>query len=115
MIQFFNKEYDNDIIIVKLLQKIFGIGYSKAKFLCFKCGLNLKSKVNDVNDHIFRIILKELKQNNLVDVDLEKEIQKNLKIKKNLNCYQGFRHLKNLPVRGQRTHSNGKTKKKMKF
>ena len=64
MIQFFNKEYENDIIIVKLLQKIFGIGFSKAKYLCFKCGLNLKSKVSDVNDHVFRVILKELKQNN---------------------------------------------------
>jgi len=115
MIQVFNKDYDSNTIIVKLLQKIFGIGYSKAKFLCFKCGLNLKSKIGDVDDHIFRIILKELKQNIIVDVDLEKDIQTNLKLKKSLNCYQGFRHVKNLPVRGQRTHTNGKTKKKMKF
>jgi small subunit ribosomal protein S13 len=114
MIQLFNKNYDNNVIIVKLLQEIFGIGFSKAKYLCFKCGLNLKTKIGDINDHIFRIILKELKQNSIVDNDLKKNIQENIKIKKNINCYQGFRHLKNLPVRGQRTHSNGKTKKRIK-
>lgn len=115
MIQLFNKNYNNNTIIVKLLQDIFGIGFSKAKYLCFKYGLNLKSKISDVDDHVLRIILKDLKQNNIIDVDLKKIIHKNIKIKKNINCYQGFRHLKNLPVRGQRTHTNGKTRKKIKI
>lgn len=113
MIQLFNKTYNNDVYIIKMLQNIFGIGYNTAKYLCFKSGLNLKSRVGDVDESIFRIILNEIKKEIVIEEDLKKRIQRNIIKKKKMNCYQGFRHIRGLPVRGQRTHTNGRTKKRL--
>lgn len=113
MIQLFNKKYSKDVYIIKMLQNVFGIGYNTAKALCYKSGLNLNSCIGDVDESVFRLILNEIKKNNLIEEDLKKKIKKNILKKKKMNCYQGFRHSRGLPVRGQRTHTNGQTKKRL--
>ena len=93
------------------LTYIFGIGPSTAKYILEKAGIDVNKKVHQWNDDelnaIRNIITNELK----VEGQLRSEVQMNIKRLLDIACYRGLRHRKGLPVRGQRTKTNSRTRK----
>jgi small subunit ribosomal protein S13 len=93
------------------LTYIHGIGHRTAKEICAKGGIPPEKRVNDLSDaevmRIREIIDKEYK----VEGDLRREVAMGIKRLMDLGCYRGLRHRRGLPVRGQRTHTNARTRK----
>ncbi len=92
------------------LTAIYGIGRNLAKTICEKANVETTKKVKDLTDEEVARLRKEV-ENATVEGDLRREIQMSIKNKMEINCYQGIRHKKGLPVRGQRTSRNAKTRK----
>jgi small subunit ribosomal protein S13 len=93
------------------LTYIYGIGRSTARYILDKASINYDKKVNDWDDddlnHIRNIITNEIK----VEGALRSEVQMSIKRLLDIACYRGLRHRKGLPVRGQRTRTNSRTRK----
>ena len=92
------------------LTAIYGIGRNLAKTICEKANVETTKKVKDLTDDEVARLRKEV-DNATVEGDLRREIQMSIKNKMEINCYQGIRHKKGLPVRGQRTSRNARTRK----
>jgi small subunit ribosomal protein S13 len=93
------------------LTYIFGIGPSIAKQLCAAVGVDVNTRVRDLTDEEVNKIRAWVDQNLKVEGDLRREVQQDIKRKMEIGCYQGLRHRRGLPVRGQRTHTNARTRK----
>jgi small subunit ribosomal protein S13 len=93
------------------LTYIFGIGPSVSKQLCEAVDVNPSTRVRDLTDEEVNRIRAWVDQNLKVEGDLRREIQGDIKRKMEIGCYQGLRHRRGLPVRGQRTHTNARTRK----
>ena len=93
------------------LRYLFGIGPKLAKEICVKAEIP-ENKVTDTLDEAeLRRIREIIEANFKVEGDLRREIQMNIKRLMDLGCYRGLRHRRGLPVRGQRTHTNARTRK----
>jgi small subunit ribosomal protein S13 len=93
------------------LQSIYGIGPKVAQQICIKADIP-KNKVTDsLDDNDLKRIREVLDANYKVEGDLRREIQMSIKRLMDLGCYRGLRHRRGLPVRGQRTHTNARTRK----
>ena len=93
------------------LRYIFGIGPRRAKEICEKIGIPTERRVNELTDEeVFRI-REVIDADYSVEGDLRREVSMNIKRLMDLGCYRGLRHRKSLPVRGQRTHTNARTRK----
>jgi small subunit ribosomal protein S13 len=92
------------------LTVIYGIGRPLATQICEAAKVDPSKKVKDLTDDEINKLRKEV-DNHMVEGDLRREVQMNIKNKMEINCYQGTRHKKGLPVRGQRTSRNAKTRK----
>ena len=92
------------------LTAIYGVGRPLALQICEAAKVDPSKKVKDLTDDEVNKLRKEL-DNHMVEGDLRREVQMNIKNKMEINCYQGIRHKKGLPVRGQRTSRNAKTRK----
>ena len=97
--------------LVISLTYIHGIGLTSAKKICEKVGLSESKRVKDLDDQDLLRIRAEIENNFKVEGDLRRETNLNIKKKKDLRTYEGLRHIKRLPVRGQNTHSNARTRK----
>lgn len=95
--------------------RIFGIGPKKAIQVCDRLGLSDNIKVNKLTKYQFDQIIEIMSQNYLVDSELERVIQRDIKRLISIGCYRGFRHNAGLPLRGQRTHTNAKTSRKSRY
>ncbi|MBY0501421.1 MAG: 30S ribosomal protein S13 [Alphaproteobacteria bacterium] len=93
------------------LQSIFGIGPAKAKEICKKLGVPSDRRVHQLTDDEVLKIREAIDHEYKVEGDLRREISLNIKRLMDLGCYRGLRHRKGLPVRGQRTHTNARTRK----
>ena len=93
------------------LTYIFGIGRSKARQICEKVGIPGERRVNDLTDSEVIRIREIIDQDYSVEGDLRREVAMNIKRLMDLGCYRGLRHRRALPVRGQRTHTNARTRK----
>ncbi len=93
------------------LTYITGIGRTSAKKICEAVGVDPAKRVNELTDAEVLKIREEIDANYMVEGDLRREIQMNIKRLMDLGCYRGLRHRRNLPVRGQRTHTNARTRK----
>jgi small subunit ribosomal protein S13 len=93
------------------LQYIHGIGQVKAAEIMEKAGIDLKTRVNQLSDAQVLKIREIIDSDYLVEGDLRREVSMNIKRLMDLGCYRGLRHRKGLPVRGQRTHTNARTRK----
>ena len=92
------------------LTYIFGIGRPTAKKICAEVGINESAKVAELDDaELDR--LRACVAKNEVEGDLRREVSMNVKRLMDLGCYRGLRHRRNLPVRGQRTKTNARTRK----
>ena len=92
------------------LTAIYGIGRSLAKTICEKAGVNPAKKIKDLTETEITALRKEI-DNHLVEGDLRREVQMSIKNKMEIGSYEGVRHKKGLPVRGQRTNRNAHTRK----
>ena len=93
------------------LTYITGIGHSSAKSICEAVGIDSTRRVNELSDAEVLAIREHIDANHAVEGDLRRETQMNIKRLMDLGCYRGLRHRRNLPVRGQRTHTNARTRK----
>lgn len=93
------------------LTYIYGIGPKKAKEICSKIGIAEPVRVNQLSDDEVLRIREMIDADYKVEGDLRRETAMNIKRLMDLGCYRGLRHRKGLPVRGQRTHTNARTRK----
>ncbi len=93
------------------LPKIYGIGRSRAFEICLKNNINPMKKVKELTPDEIKKIEKFIEDNYKIEGDLRREIQFNIKRLISIGCYRGIRHQKGLPVRGQRTRTNARTRK----
>jgi small subunit ribosomal protein S13 len=93
------------------LTYIHGIGPHVAGLICDAVGIDQARRVNQLSDAEVLAIREHIDANYTVEGDLRREVQTNIKRLMDLGCYRGLRHRKNLPVRGQRTHTNARTRK----
>ena len=95
--------------LVISLTYIYGIGLSIAKKICKIT--NLSENIKDLTEDNLSLLRETIKDMYIVEGDLKKEVIFNIQKKKAIKCYQGIRHIKKLPVNGQNTHSNARTRK----
>jgi len=93
------------------LTYIHGIGNSTARGICEAVGVTDNRRVNELSDAEVMAIREHIDQNVAVEGDLRREVAVNIKRLMDLGCYRGLRHRRGLPVRGQRTHTNARTRK----
>ncbi len=93
------------------LTYIHGIGRTKAKDICAKVGLPPERRVAELTDQEVIQIREVIDNDYTVEGDLRREVAMNIKRLMDLGCYRGVRHRKGLPLRGQRTHTNARTRK----
>jgi small subunit ribosomal protein S13 len=93
------------------LTYIHGIGRTKATEICGKVGIPRERRVAELTDQEVMQIREVIDQDHMVEGDLRREVAMNIKRLMDLGCYRGIRHRKGLPLRGQRTHTNARTRK----
>ena len=97
--------------VVIALRDSHGIGPKFAGEICKKVGIPAERRVNQLTDAEVLQIREAIDRDYTVEGDLRREVQMNIKRLMDLGCYRGLRHRKGLPVRGQRTHTNARTRK----
>ena len=93
------------------LTYIFGIGHTTAKRICADTDIDPSTRVRSLTDDEVARIRQYIEANYKVEGDLRREVQQNIKRKIEIGSYQGVRHRRGLPVRGQRTHTNARSRK----
>ena len=93
------------------LTYIHGIGRTKARAICATAGIPAERRVNELTDDEVGLIRETIDRDYQVEGDLRREVAMNIKRLMDLGCYRGLRHRRGLPVRGQRTHTNARTRK----
>ncbi len=93
------------------LTYIHGIGHTKAGQIVDKVGIAHEKRVSELTDAEVIQIREVIDSDHMVEGDLRREVAINVKRMMDLGCYRGLRHRRNLPVRGQRTHTNARTRK----
>ncbi|NLH94635.1 MAG: 30S ribosomal protein S13 [Synergistaceae bacterium] len=93
------------------LTYIYGIGPAKAKEILAATGVNPDTRVKDLTDDESKRLRSEIESNYRVEGDLRREVAMNIKRLMDIGCYRGLRHKRGLPVRGQRTKTNARTRK----
>jgi small subunit ribosomal protein S13 len=97
--------------VLVALTYIHGIGPAKAKEICKKVGVEDQRRVSQLSDDEVIRIREAIDRDYTVEGDLRREVAMNIKRLMDLGCYRGLRHRRGLPVRGQRTHTNARTRK----
>lgn len=93
------------------LTYIFGIGYHRSKQICLAANVDGNKRVNELTEDQVARLREIIDADYVVEGELRKEISINIKALKDIKCYRGLRHIRRLPVRGQRTHTNARTRK----
>ena len=93
------------------LTYIYGIGLTTSKKILAETGINPDTRTNDLTEEDLVKLRDYIQNNNKVEGDLHREVSQNIKRLMEIGCYRGLRHRKGLPVRGQRTHTNARTRK----
>jgi len=93
------------------LTYIYGIGPTRAREICKRSEVDLDTRVRDLTDEEVTRLRNDIDANLRVEGDLRRDVSQDIKRKMEINCYQGVRHRKGLPVHGQRTHTNARTRK----
>jgi small subunit ribosomal protein S13 len=93
------------------LTYIYGIGFTRARSLLHRAGISFDKKMGDLDDQETTALRTLLEEEGAVEGDLRKEVALNIRRLMEIGCYRGLRHRRGLPVRGQRTHTNARTRK----
>jgi small subunit ribosomal protein S13 len=97
--------------LVISLTYIYGIGLPSAQKICKDAGISESKRVKDLVDKELITLRSLIEKSYQVEGDLRREVSLNIKKKKDMRSYEGLRHIRRLPVRGQNTHSNARTRK----
>ena len=97
--------------LVISLTYVFGIGRTTAEQICLATGIDESTRTRDLTDEEINKIRAYIDEHVKVEGDLKRAVQQDIKRKMEIGSYQGIRHRKGLPVRGQRTHTNARTRK----
>jgi small subunit ribosomal protein S13 len=101
----------NDKVISIALTYLFGIGKTKSKMICDEAKVEPLVKTRDLTDEEISRITSIIEKRLVVEGQLRRQISQNIQRLKDIACYRGLRHRRGLPVRGQRTRSNARTRK----
>ena len=93
------------------LTYIYGVGLTTSKTILAATGVNPDTRVRDLTDDEVTALREYIDANYTIEGDLRREVSQNIKRLMEIGCYRGLRHRKGLPVRGQRTHTNARTRK----
>ena len=93
------------------LTYIFGVGRTTAAQVCERTGIDKSTRVRDLTDEEVSRLRNDIDANCKVEGDLRRDVAQDIKRKIEIGCYQGIRHRRGLPVHGQRTHTNARTRK----
>ena len=93
------------------LRAIYGIGPTLARNVCQQSGVDPMTRVRDLTEDEVNRLREVVEKNYVVEGDLRREVQMNIKRLIDIGCYRGLRHRKGLPVRGQRTRTNARTRR----
>ena len=93
------------------LSYIYGIGRTRARQICARLAIPPEKRVNELTEAEIMRIRETIDGEHIVEGDLRREVAMNIKRLMDLGCYRGLRHRRGLPVRGQRTHTNARTRK----
>ena len=93
------------------LTYIFGVGRTLAGQICEKAGVDTATKTDQLSEAETIKLREVIERSYKVEGDLRRELSQNIKVLMDIGCYRGLRHRRNLPVRGQRTHTNARTRK----
>ncbi len=93
------------------LTYIYGVGRTTAQLVCDQAGMSRDTRVRDLTEEEVAQLRGFIDQNLKVEGDLRRDVAQDIKRKIEIGCYQGIRHRKGLPVHGQRTHTNARTRK----
>ena len=93
------------------LAYIYGIGRSRSRSLLYRAGIDFDKKIGDLTEDEINKVRTILEEEGAVEGDLRKEVSMNIKRHIEMGSYRGIRHRRSLPVRGQRTHTNARTRK----
>ncbi|MEM7168289.1 MAG: 30S ribosomal protein S13 [Planctomycetota bacterium] len=93
------------------LTYLYGIGRTTASKLCEQAGIDPTIRAKDLTDDEVMRLTNLIENNHMVEGQLRRQIQENIKRLKEIRCYRGLRHVRNLPLRGQRTRTNARTRK----
>ncbi|MEW4981792.1 MAG: 30S ribosomal protein S13 [Cycloclasticus sp.] len=100
---------DNKHIVISLTS-IYGIGLTRSKAICVAAGIDAATKVRELSEDQLELLRTEVGKY-LIEGDLRREVSMNIKRLLDLGCFRGIRHRRSLPVRGQRTKTNARTRK----
>ncbi len=93
------------------LTYVYGIGRTRAQEICGATAIDVSTRVRDLTDEEITKLRNYIDANLKVEGDLRREVDQDIKRKMEIGCYQGIRHRRGLPVHGQRTHTNARTRK----
>ena len=93
------------------LTYLYGIGFARARSLLHRAGIDFGKRMGDLDDREITALRKLLEEEQAVEGDLRKAVQLNIRRLMEIGCYRGLRHRRGLPVRGQRTHTNARSRK----
>ena len=93
------------------LTSIYGVGLHRARLICEKCGIDPEKRAFQLTEDEVGKLAGFIDQNFVVEGNLRREVQANVQRLKEIQCYRGFRHIRSLPCRGQRTRTNARTRK----
>ena len=111
MVRIFGVLLSDDYRVEYGLTKIYGIGWSRAAKIIDKLKIEKTKRFKDLSEEQLRALNEYLRDNFKLEGDLREEIKNNIDRLKQIRCYRGIRHIQSLPVRGQRTRSNARTKR----
>jgi len=97
--------------VVYALTLLYGVGFKVSERILSQAKIDLQKKVKELTEEELKKIISLLDKEYAVEGDLKEEINANIKTLRDIGCYRGIRHIRNLPVRGQRTRSNARTKR----
>lgn len=110
---FLNTNIPNNLICIKSFSHIYGLNLKTSLIILKEFGLTKKTKINDLPIELKNNIIKYIEKNFIFGDKLKQHNNNKIKILKNIRCYRGLRTIIKLPRRGQRTHTNAKTVKKI--
>ncbi len=93
------------------LTYIYGVGRTRATEICGKAGVDVNTKTDHLSEAEVIKLREVIEREYKVEGDLRREVNQNIKMLMDIGCYRGLRHRRGLPVRGQRTHTNARTRK----
>lgn len=113
MVRFLGRTLPEQKKIWVALTQVYGVGFSRARELCFAIGATPNTPASQLRPFHLSQLYTVIEERFTVGSDLRNSIKSNIQRLIRIRCYRGSRHLQKLPVRGQRTHSNARTQKKL--